>query len=37
MVILLKLIGFNTLIKNGSVMDTYFLGYDDSIQREKML
>ncbi len=32
-----KLIGFNTLIKNGSVMDTYFLGYDDSIQREKML
>lgn len=32
-----KLIGFNTLIKNGSQMDTYFLGYDDSIQREKML
>ena len=32
-----KLIGFNTLIKNGDVMDTYFLGYDDSIQREKML
>ena len=32
-----KLIGFNTLIKNGTVMDTYFLGYDDSIQREKML
>ena len=32
-----KLIGFNTLIKNGEVMDTYFLGYDDSIQREKML
>ncbi|MGO4904477.1 8-amino-7-oxononanoate synthase [Flavobacterium sp. W20_MBD1_R3] len=32
-----KLIGFNTLIKNGKVMDTYFLGYDDSIQREKML
>lgn len=32
-----KLIGFNTLIKNGSVMDTYFLGYDDSVQREKML
>jgi hypothetical protein len=32
-----KLIGFNTLIKNGAVMDTYFLGYDDSIQREKML
>ena len=32
-----KLIGFNTIIKNGEVMDTYFLGYDDSIQREKML
>lgn len=32
-----KLIGFNTLIKNGSDLDTYFLGYDDSIQREKML
>lgn len=32
-----KLIGFNTLIKNGKSMDTYFLGYDDSIQREKML
>lgn len=32
-----KLIGFNTLIKNGTVMDTYFLGYDESIQREKML
>lgn len=32
-----KLIGFNTLIKNGEVMDTYFLGYDESIQREKML
>jgi predicted N-acyltransferase len=32
-----KLIGFNTLIKNGSDLDTYFLGYDDGIQREKML
>ena len=32
-----QLIGFNTLIKNGPVMDTYFLGYDDTIQREKML
>ncbi len=32
-----KLIGFNTLIKNGDVMDTYFLGYNESIQREKML
>lgn len=32
-----KLIGFNTLIKNGDVMDTYFLGYDETIQRKKML
>jgi hypothetical protein len=32
-----KLIGFNTLIKNGDAMDTYFLGYDDTVQREKML
>lgn len=32
-----KLVGFNTLIKNGNTMDTYFLGYDESIQREKML
>lgn len=32
-----KLIGFNTLIINGKSIDTYFLGYDDSIQREKML
>jgi hypothetical protein len=32
-----KLIGFNTLIKNGNAMDTYFLGYDETIQREKML
>ncbi len=32
-----KLIGFNTLIKNGNTMDTYFLGYDEGIQKEKML
>lgn len=32
-----KLIGFNTLIKNGSDIDTYFLGYDENGQREKML
>lgn len=31
------LIGFNTLIKNGTVMETYFLGYDDTYQKEKML
>lgn len=32
-----KLIGFNTLIKNGDTIDTYFLGYDNVIQKEKML
>ncbi|HMI08422.1 MAG TPA: hypothetical protein VK528_12805 [Flavobacterium sp.] len=32
-----SLIGFNTLIKNGDDIDTYFLGYDDECQREKML
>lgn len=32
-----KLIGYNTLIKNGDTIDTYFLGYDETIQREKML
>ena len=32
-----KLIGFNTLIKNGKTLDTYFLGYDDAVQKEKML
>lgn len=32
-----QLIGFNTLIKNGADIDTYFLGYDDTCQKEKML
>lgn len=32
-----KLIGFNTMIVNGDSLDTYFLGYDDTVQREKML
>jgi hypothetical protein len=32
-----ELIGFNTLIKNGEDIDTYFLGYDENHQREKML
>jgi hypothetical protein len=31
------LIGFNTLIKNGTDIDTYFLGYDENYQSEKML
>ncbi len=32
-----KMIGFNTLIKNGDAVDTYFLGYDENHQKEKML
>lgn len=32
-----KMIGFNTLIKNGEVMNTYFLGYNAETQRDKML
>lgn len=32
-----KLIGFKTVINNGESLDSYFLGYDDSIQKEKML
>ncbi len=32
-----KLIGFNTLFQHEEVLETYFLGYDPAIQREKML
>ena len=32
-----EMVGFNTLIKNGLIMETYFLGYDETIQREKMV
>jgi len=32
-----NLVGFDTLIKNGESTDTYFLGYDENEQREKML
>lgn len=32
-----QLIGFKTMISNGDVLDTYFLGYDDTIQKGKML
>ena len=31
------LIGFNTLIRNGNHMETYFLGYDGDYQKEYML
>lgn len=32
-----KLIGFHTLLLNGTVLETYFLGYDEQVQKEKML
>jgi predicted N-acyltransferase len=32
-----ELIGFHTLLLNGDTLETYFLGYDEQIQREKML
>lgn len=32
-----KLVGFHTLLLNGTVLETYFLGYDEKVQKEKML
>ncbi|MEI7509680.1 MAG: GNAT family N-acetyltransferase [Flavobacterium sp.] len=32
-----KLVGFHTIILNGTVLETYFLGYDSQIQKDKML
>ncbi|WP_428224515.1 8-amino-7-oxononanoate synthase [Flavobacterium sp.] len=32
-----KLVGFHTLLLNGDLLETYFLGYDDHIQKENML
>lgn len=32
-----KLIGFHSVLLNDTVLETYFLGYDDQIQKEKML
>lgn len=32
-----QLIGFTTLIKNGKIIETYFLGYDSEYQREYLL
>lgn len=32
-----KLVGFHTLLLNGPVLETYFLGYDHNIQKENML
>lgn len=32
-----KLVGFHTLLLNGTVLETYFLGYDQNVQKENML
>jgi predicted N-acyltransferase len=32
-----NLVGFHTLLLNGKTLETYFLGYDDQIQKDKML
>ncbi len=32
-----KLVGFHSLLLNGSVLETYFLGYDEHVQKENML
>ena len=32
-----QLVGFTTVIHHGKELETYFLGYDEGIQREKML
>lgn len=32
-----KLVGFHSLLLNGAILETYFLGYDEQIQKEKML
>lgn len=32
-----ELVGFHTLLLNGETLETYFLGYDVQIQKEKML
>lgn len=32
-----ELVGFHTLLLNGATLETYFLGYEEQIQKEKML
>jgi hypothetical protein len=32
-----RLVGFHTLLLNGTVLETYFLGYDEQVQKDKML
>lgn len=31
------LVGFHTILLNGTVLETYFLGYDSKVQKENML
>ena len=31
------LVGFHTVFQNGDTLETYFLGYDEKVQKEKML
>ena len=31
------MVGFHTLLLNGATLETYFLGYDEKVQKEKML
>ncbi|WP_293873856.1 peptidogalycan biosysnthesis protein [Flavobacterium sp.] len=31
------LVGFHTIFQNGDTLETYFLGYDEKVQKEKML
>jgi hypothetical protein len=32
-----ELVGFHSILLNGDVLETYFLGYDENIQKENML
>lgn len=32
-----ELVGFHSVLLNGDVLETYFLGYNDKVQKEKML
>ncbi|POR24005.1 8-amino-7-oxononanoate synthase [Flavobacterium columnare] len=32
-----RLVGFHTLLLNGELLETYFLGYDEQIQKDNML
>ncbi len=32
-----KLVGFHTILLNGTVLETYFLGYDSQVQKDNML